>query len=259
MSGPRIDILTLHPDIVRGGLLGSVIGRAVQAGTVEVGVHDIRDQATDRHRTVDDTPYGGGAGMVLKVDVVAAALRAVRRPDSLVLLTSPAGRRFDQAWAADLATRPHIVVLCGHYEGIDARIEALVDETVSLGDFVLTGGEIAACAIADATLRLVPGVLGNRASAVEESFADDLLEHPQYTRPLSFEGVAVPDVLLSGHHGRIAAWRLDQARARTRATRPDLWARHAARHGLDAHGPRPDARPEAAAPTVVVDDDPDER
>lgn len=227
------DVLTLHPDMVKGVLHGSVLGRAVERGVVHVGVHDIRDQATDRHRTADDTPYGGGAGMVMKVDVVARALAAVRRDDTRVLLTSPAGTTFTQADARRLAELPHVVVVCGHYEGIDARIEGLVDEEVSLGDFVLTGGEIAACAIVDATARLLPGVLGNADSAVEESFADDLLEYPQFTRPLDWEGHAVPDVLRSGHHGRIADWRLAVARARTRARRPDLWAKHCERHGLD--------------------------
>lgn len=241
------DVLTIHPDIVRACVHGSVLGRAVGRGLVDIGVHDIREVTTDRHRTVDDTPYGGGAGMVLKVDVVAAALARVRRPDSHVILTSPAGRTFSQADARRLATLPHVVLVCGHYEGIDARIEALVDEELSLGDFVLTGGEIAASAIVDATARLLPGVLGNAASAGEESFDDDLLEYPQFTRPLAWEGREVPDVLRSGDHGRIRAWRLAQAQARTAARRPDLWARHCARHGLD--------------PTVVpeVDEDPDSR
>lgn len=226
------DVLTIHPDVVRGGLLGSVVGRAVRAGAVTIGVHDIRDVTTDRHRTVDDTPYGGGAGMVMKVDVVAAALARVRRPDSLVLLTSPAGRTFTQADARRYASAAHVVVVCGHYEGIDARIEGLVDELVSIGDFVLTGGELAACVIVDASARLLPGVLGNAESADEESFDDDLLEYPHYTRPLSWEGQEVPSVLRSGDHGRVAAWRLGEARARTKALRPDLWARHCARHGI---------------------------
>lgn len=232
------DVLTIHPDVVRGGLLGSVVGRAVRAGTLSIGVHDMREVTTDRHRTVDDTPYGGGAGMVLKVDVVAAALARVRREDSHVLLTSPAGRVYTQADARRLADLPHVVVVCGHYEGIDARVEGLVDELVSLGDFVLTGGELAACAIVDAAARLLPGVLGNDASAAEESFHDDLLEYPQYTRPLAWEGQEVPAVLRSGDHGKVAAWRLGEARARTKSLRPDLWARHCARHGI-----HPDADP----------------
>lgn len=233
---PRFDVLTLHPEMLRATLHTSVIGRAVAAGRAEIGVHDIRDVATDRHRTVDDTPYGGGAGMVMKVDVVARALAQVRRPESHVILTSPAGRTFTQPHARQLATRPHVIVVCGHYEGIDARIEGLVDELLSLGDFVLTGGEIAAAAFVDATVRLLPGVLGNEASAVDESFSVGLLEYPQFTRPKVWEGQEVPEILVSGHHGRVAAWRLAQAQARTRSARPDLWAAW-----CDANGRAPDA------------------
>lgn len=246
---PRFDVLTLHPEMIRATLLTSVIGRAVDRGVVGVGVHDIRDHATDRHRTADDTPYGGGAGMVLKVDVVARALDAVVREDSHVVMTSPAGRRFDQAVARELAARDHVVFLCGHYEGIDARVGSRIDERLSLGDFVLTGGEIAAAAMVDAAARLVPGVLGNAASAVEESFADGLLEHPHFTRPLSWEGLEVPDVLRSGHHGRVADWRLAQARARTRRDRPDLWAAYCERHGLDPDLPLPAPYAPDAGPT----------
>jgi tRNA (guanine37-N1)-methyltransferase len=223
VSAPRIDVLTLHPDMVRGCLLTSVIGRAVQRGVVAIEVHDIRDQATDRHRTVDDTPYGGGAGMVMKVDVVAAALDAVQAHEAHVVLTSPGGKRFEQADAQRLSKLPRLVFLCGHYEGIDARIETLVDEELSLGDFVLTGGEIAASAMIDATVRLLPEALGNEASALDESFSHGLLEHPQYTRPRVWRGLEVPEILLSGHHAHVAAWRLAQAQERTRARRPDLW------------------------------------
>lgn len=233
------DVLTLHPDMVRAALHSSILGRAVDRGAVRIGVHDIRDQATDRHRTADDTPYGGGAGMVMKVDIVAAALAAVRRDDTHVVMTSPGGQRFDQAMAQRFATLPHLVVLCGHYEGIDARIESLVDTEVSLGDFVLTGGEIAASAIVDATARLLPGVLGNDASAVDESFSHGLLEYPQYTRPRSWNGRDVPDILLSGHHAKVAAWRQAQAMARTRDRRPDLWARWCAEMELDPTSPIP--------------------
>jgi tRNA (guanine37-N1)-methyltransferase len=202
----------------------SMIGRAVEAGRLSLGVHDIRDHARDKWRTVDDTPYGGGAGMVLKVDVVAAALAAVRTEQSRVLLTSPAGKPLRQADCARWATLPHLVIVTGHYEGIDARIETLVDEEVSLGDFVLTGGEIAAVAIVDAVGRLVPGVLGNAASAADESFSTGLLEYPQYTRPRVWNGIDIPEVLISGHHARIEAWRAEQSRERTRLRRPDLWA-----------------------------------
>lgn len=225
----RFDLLTLHPDLLRPLVTGSILGRAVEAGVLEIAVHDIRDHAEGRHRTADDAPYGGGAGMVMKVDVVARALDAVRGPETWVVLTTPAGRVFDYTAARRLAEKPHLVVLCGHYEGIDARIETLVDEEISLGDFVLTGGEIAAAAIVDATARLVPGVLGNEASAGEESFVEGLLEYPQYTRPATWNGLEVPEVLLSGHHQRIEAWRRAQAEARTRSRRPDLWARYRAR------------------------------
>jgi tRNA (guanine37-N1)-methyltransferase len=223
---PRYDVLTAHPDLVRAPLGGSMIGRAAEAGTIAIGVHDIRDFAGNKHRTIDDAPFGGGPGMVLRVDVVAAALAAVRRPESRVLLMTAAGEPFAQAAARRLAGLPHLVLVCGHYEGIDARIEALVDEQVSLGDFVLTGGELAAAAVVDAVARLVPGVLGNSASPAEESFAEGLLEYPQYTRPRSWNGAEVPEVLLSGNHARIAAWRRAQAEARTRDRRPDLWARY---------------------------------
>lgn len=222
----EVDVLTLHPEMVRGPLLGSVLGRAVETGVLRVGVHDIRDHGLGRHRSVDDAPFGGGAGMVMRVDVVAASLATVRRSGSRVVLLGPAGRPFVQAEARRLATVGHLVLICGHYEGIDARIETLVDEEISLGDFVLTGGEIAACAVADAVCRLVPGVLGNARSAEDESFSHGLLEYPQYTRPRDWNGLEVPEILLSGHHARIEAWRREQAEDRTRTRRPDLWALH---------------------------------
>lgn len=229
----RFDVLTLHPAMVAEPLRHSMIGRAVEAGRLALGVHDIRDHARDRWRTVDDTPYGGGAGMVLKVDVVADALAAVRTAESRVLLTSPAGKPLRQADCARWAALPHLVIVTGHYEGIDARIETLIDEEVSLGDFVLTGGEIAALAIVDAVGRLVPGVLGNAASAAEESFSAGLLEYPQYTRPRVWNGIEIPEVLISGHHARIEAWRAEQSRERTRLRRPDLWAAFV--DGADEH------------------------
>jgi len=219
----RFDVLTLHPEMVRVPLGVSVIGRAANRGDIAVHVHDMREHATNRHRTVDDAPYGGGAGMVLKVDIVAAAIEAVRTSESRVILTSPAGRPFTQADARRLSDQSHLVIVCGHYEGIDARIEGLVDEEISLGDFVVTGGEIAAVAIVDAVARLRPGVLGNSASPEEESFSAGLLEYPQYTRPREWRGEEVPEILLSGHHGKIEAWRLAQSKAKTRDRRPDLW------------------------------------
>ena len=227
----RFDVLTLHPELVRAPLNTSILGRAQADGKIAVGVHDIRESAEGKHKIADDNPYGGGAGMVMKVDVVARALAAVRTPDSHVILTSAAGTTLDQAMAKRLSARSHVVIVCGHYEGIDARVETLVDELVSLGDFVLTGGEIAALAIVDASARLVPGVLGNAASAADESFSSDLLEYPQYTRPAEWNGLAVPDVLVSGNHAKIGAWRFAQSCERTKASRPDLWARFLARSG----------------------------
>ena len=222
----RFDILTLHPEMVTGPLSSSILGRASERGLVDIRVHDIREHGHGRHRSVDDAPYGGGAGMVLRVDVLVDAIEAVRTPDARVVLLSPQGRRFVQAEARRLAGVEHLVLLCGHYEGFDARIEAYVDEMISLGDFVVTGGEIAAVAVVDAVARLLPGVLGNEASAVEESFSAPLLEYPQFTRPREFRGAEVPEILLSGHHARIAGWRREQAEARTRQRRPDLWARY---------------------------------
>ncbi len=219
----RFDILTLFPEMVRAPLSHSILGRGQAAGAFELGVHDIRAHGLGRHQVVDDTPCGGGSGMVMRVDVVDAALAAVRRPDSWVILTEPSGRRFDQAMARELAARPHVIVVCGHYEGIDARVrEHLVDETVSIGDYVLTGGEYAAMVMVDATARLLPGVLGNAESLAEESFTRPGLEYPHYTKPRSYRGWDVPEVLYSGHHAKIAAWRARMAEARTRAVRPDL-------------------------------------
>lgn len=218
-------MLTLHPDLVRAPLSHSILGRAVAEGHIAVGVHNIRDWAEGKHQIADDTPYGGGAGMVMKVDVVARAIEAIKTPESRILLTSPTGTPLTQAVVARLAAEPHLVIVCGHYEGIDARIETLIDEQISLGDFVMTGGEIAALAIVDAAARLQPGVLGNAESAGDESFSHGLLEYPHYTRPREWRGLVVPDVLLSGNHAKIAAWRKAQAEERTRSRRPDLWAR----------------------------------
>lgn len=240
----RFDVLALHPDMVRGPLGGSILGRAIAAGAIELRVHDIRDHGLGRHRSVDDAPYGGGAGMVMRVDVVAAALDAVRAAGGVdgarVVLLSASGQRFDQRVAERYARLPGLILVCGHYEGVDARVEGLVDEELSLGDFVLTGGEVAAVAVVDAVARLVPGVLGNAASPADESFTAGLLEYPQYTRPRMFRGVEVPEVLVSGHHAKVAAWRKDQARRRTRARRPDLWAAAVASGGAVDDGDAPD-------------------
>jgi tRNA (guanine37-N1)-methyltransferase len=219
----RFDLLTVHPEMCRGPLEHSMLARAVAAGVLEIAVHDLRAHGTGKHRQVDDTPYGGGSGMVLKVDVVDRAIAAVRRPASHVILLDPAGTPFRQADAERLAKEPHLVLVCGHYEGVDARVrEHLVDEALSVGDFVLTGGEIPALAVVDAVARLVPGVLGNPESPVHESFQQGLLEAPQYTRPATYRGWPVPEVLQSGHHRKVAEWRAEQSRARTRAIRPDL-------------------------------------
>jgi len=219
----RFDLLTLHPDLCRGPLDGSILGRARQAGLVQVGVHDIREHGLGNYRQCDDEPFGGGAGMVLRVDVLDQAIAALRTPDSHVVLLEASGARFTQQVAARLASQPHLVLVCGHYEGVDDRVrQHLVDETLSIGDFVLTGGELPAMVIVDAVARLLPGVLGCAQSKVEESHQAGLLEYPQYTRPREHRGWSVPEVLLSGHHARIAAWRQRQAEERTRAVRPDL-------------------------------------
>ena len=221
----KFDILTLFPGMFDGPLDESILRRAREAGLIEARLHNIRDWATDRHRTADDAPYGGGAGMVMKVEPLAACLETVRvdRPGSRVLLTTPRGRPFDQSMARRLATEPGLIIICGRYEGVDERIrELFVDEEISLGDFVLTGGEIAALAIVDAVARLVPGVLGNQASAADDSFTDGLLEHPHYTRPEEFRALRVPEVLLSGNHAEIARWRRREALRATLRNRPEL-------------------------------------
>ncbi|HEV7868178.1 MAG TPA: tRNA (guanosine(37)-N1)-methyltransferase TrmD [Chthoniobacteraceae bacterium] len=219
----RIDIVSLFPQIPAAILGESIIKRAQQRGLVEIQTHNLRDWATDKHRTTDDTPYGGSQGMVLKCEPIFAAIEALRRDDSHVALMSPAGVPFQQTRAAALATAPHLILLCGHYEGVDQRvIEQLVDEEISIGDYVLTNGALAACVIVDAVVRLIPGVLGDEKSAPDDSFSSGLLEFPQYTRPVEFRGSRVPDVLLSGHHAEIAKWRRERALEKTRRVRPDL-------------------------------------
>ena len=218
----RIDVFTIFPDLVNGWLDASLIGRARRAEVVDVRVHDLRSAATDPHRSVDDTTFGGGAGMVLAPGPVFDAVEAAKPPRPLYLL-DPGGQRFDQAMARQLAEGDGFSLLSARYEGVDQRVaEHLVDGELSLGDFVLAGGEVAAIAVIEAVVRLVPGVMGNEASAEQESFTDGLLEYPQYTRPADFRGWVVPDVLRSGDHGRIARWRRAQSLARTRARRPDL-------------------------------------
>ena len=218
----RIDIFTIFPDLVDPWLGASLLGKARRAGILDLRTHDLRSEATDPHRSVDDAPFGGGAGMVLAPGPVFGAVESVKPPRPLLLL-GPAGRRFDQATARELAQGDGFSLLCGRYEGVDERIRShLVDGEISLGDFVVAGGEVAAVAVVEAVGRLVPGVMGNDSSAVEESFSDGLLEYPQYTRPASFRGEDVPEVLLSGNHGKVESWRRAQALARTRERRPDL-------------------------------------
>ena len=222
----RIDIVTIFPAMVRAGLQEGILGRAVGSGLIDLQVHDLRDFTTDRHKVVDDTPFGGGPGMVLKAEPMFRAvehLRDTRGTPDAVLLPSPQGRRFTQAVAEEYSRRAHLVLLCGRYEGVDERVStALVTEEVSIGDFVLSGGELPALVIVDAVARLVPGVVGDAESVVRDSFTRGLLDHPHYTRPASLRGLDVPAVLLSGHHGEIDRWRRQQALRRTYERRPDL-------------------------------------
>lgn len=223
-------VLTLFPEMFPGPLGHSIAGRAVADGLWKLETTDIRAFATDKHRTVDDTPFGGGASMVMRPDVIDAALDSVATSGAPVIYLSPRGKLFDQKTAHRLAEGPGVTLLCGRFEGIDQRvIDQRGLEEISLGDFILSGGEPAAITLIDACVRLLPGVIGNRDSLVEESFAAGLLEYPLYTRPQSWCGRAVPEVLLSGHHENIRAWRLAQAEQITRERRPDLWARYVAR------------------------------
>jgi tRNA (guanine37-N1)-methyltransferase len=220
----RVDVFSIFPEWFSGPLDASLLGRARADGRLDVRVHDPRDFTTDRHRSVDDAPYGGGAGMVMAPGPLFGAVEAVDPPRPLLLL-SAAGRRFDQAFAGELAAGAGFSLVCGRYEGVDQRVaDHLCDDELSIGDYVLAGGEVAAAVVIDAVTRLLPGVMGNENSAGEESFASGLLEYPQYTRPPEFRGHAVPEVLRSGDHARIARWRRAQSLHRTRARRPDLLA-----------------------------------
>jgi tRNA (guanine37-N1)-methyltransferase len=222
----RATVLTLFPDMFPGPLGVSLAGKALATGLWALEARDIRNSATDRHRSVDDTPAGGGPGMVLRADVLAAAIDAAEvAPDRPRLLMSPRGRPLTQSQVMELASGPGPLIVCGRFEGIDQRvIDARRLEEVSIGDYVLSGGEIAAMALIDACVRLLPGVMGKLASGADESFSDGLLEYPQYTRPQAFEGQPIPDILVSGDHAKIAAWRQAEAETLTRARRPDLWA-----------------------------------
>lgn len=225
----RIDVFTIFPDLIDGFADRSLLGKARRGGLLDVRAHDLRSETQDPHRSVDDAPFGGGAGMVLMAEPLFACVEAADPPRPLFLL-GPGGRRFDQALARDLAAGEGFSLLCGRYEGVDARVaEHLVDEELSVGDYVLNGGEVAALVVLEAVGRLVPGVMGNQTSGDDESFSDGLLEYPQYTRPADFRGWTVPEVLRSGDHGRIARWRRAQALRRTLERRPDLLA---ARGGL---------------------------
>jgi len=241
----RIDIITLFPDICRAPLNQSMMKRAQENGALELRIHNLRDWTSDKHHVVDDAPFGGGQGMVMKPEPIFAAVEDLRsegsktsntkhrtsnaeqsrieKREAKVILTSPTGRPFDQSLAAELSHESHLVIVCGHYEGVDHRVvEHLIDQEISIGDYVLTNGAIAAVVLVDAIIRLIPGVLGDEQSAHDDSFREGLLEGPQYTRPAEFRGWKVPEILLSGNHAQIAAWRKEQAKKRTRENRPDL-------------------------------------
>ena len=219
----RIDAFTIFPAIVEGPLRGSLLGKAIEAGIVDVRVHDIRAFATDKHRQVDDEPYGGGPGMVLKPEPVFAAVESLGEGTKRVIVLSPAGRRLEQALVRELAKEPWLVLISGRYEGVDERVvDGLPAEEVSIGDYVLSGGEIPALVVLEAVTRLIPGVVGKEESLERESFEDGGLDHPHYTRPSEFRGMAVPDVLLSGNHAEVERWRREAAEEKTRRNRPDL-------------------------------------
>lgn len=230
MSPMRIDVLTVFPEVIRCGVDYSIVKRAREKAAVSVYVHNIRDFTDDAHRTTDEPPYGGGAGMVMKPEPIFRAAEYVKTEywseDSRIILMTPQGRLFNQDIAKELSTCRHMVLICGHYEGVDERVrQYLATDEISIGDYVLTGGELPALVVMDAVVRLIPGVLGAEQSALEESFADGLLEYPQYTRPADFRGWKIPEVLLSGHHAEIARWRRIQSLKCTLERRPDLLQR----------------------------------
>ena len=219
----KIDVLTLFPGMFAGPMDESIIRRAREAGQLDLAIYNLRDYAHDRHRTVDDRPFGGGPGMLLKPEPIFEAVEGLANENTQVILMSPSGRAFNQAVARELAEREHLLLISGHYEGFDERVrEQLADDELSIGDYVLTNGSLPVMVIIDAVTRLLPGVLGDEESARQDSFSDGLLEHPQYTRPAEFRGMTVPEVLLSGNHAQIARWRAEQARQRTQERRPDL-------------------------------------
>jgi tRNA (guanine37-N1)-methyltransferase len=222
----RIDIVTLFPGICRAPLSESMMKRAKDKRIVDLHIHNLRDWTSDKHHVVDDAPFGGGQGMVMKPEPIFAAVEDLRHPTSKIILMSPAGRRFDQELAKELSRKSHLIIISGHYEGVDHRVvEHLIDHEVSIGDYVLSNGAVAAVVLVDAIVRLLPGTLGNEQSATDDSFSNGLLEAPQYTRPAEFRAWKVPEVLLSGNHAEIAKWRKEQAIKRTRENRPDLLGR----------------------------------
>ena len=222
----RIDAVTIFPELIRAVLGFSIVKRAQDAGIVDIRVHDLRDWAPGVHRSTDEAPYGGGAGMVMRPGPIFDAVESLpRTPESRTILLTPQGKTLTQALAQEFSHGPHLVLICGHYEGFDERVrEHLVTDEISVGDYVLTGGELPALTLIDAVTRLLPGTLGNAESAEDDTFSDGLLEYPHYTRPAEFRGWRVPDVLLSGHHAEIARWRRKEQLRRTQARRPDLWA-----------------------------------
>ncbi|HEY2103668.1 MAG TPA: tRNA (guanosine(37)-N1)-methyltransferase TrmD [Chthoniobacterales bacterium] len=219
----RIDIITLFPEICRAPLNESMMKRAQEKGGLDLRIHNLRDWTKDKHHVVDDAPFGGGQGMIMKPEPIFAAVESLKTATSKTLLMAPQGKRLDQKVADSMSRQEHLIIVCGHYEGVDHRVvEHLIDAEISIGDYVLTNGAIAAVVFVDAIVRLIPGVLGHEQSAVEDSFRHSLLEGPQYTRPAEFRGWRVPEALLSGNHAQIAAWRKEQALQRTRENRPDL-------------------------------------
>ena len=218
----RIDVITIFPDLIRDVLKYSIPRRAIDAGLIDILAHDLRDHADDKHKTIDDTPYGGGAGMIFKPEPIARAIEALPTGGRVIFLT-PQGRLFTQSVANELSLSDHLVLLCGHYRGIDERVrESYVDDEISIGDYVLSGGELPALILIDALIRLIPGAIGNAESALEDSFQNGLLDCAWYTRPREFEGLTVPEALLSGDHKKVAQWRRENARQRTLERRPDL-------------------------------------
>jgi tRNA (guanine37-N1)-methyltransferase len=219
----KIDIITIFPHMLDGFIGESMMKRAVQQGAVEFRKIDLRDFTDDKHRTTDDRPFGGGPGMVMKPEPLFKAIEFARTPDAKVILMCPQGRPFKQSIAKTYSSEKHLIIVCGHYEGVDERVrEALVDDEISIGDYVLTNGTLAAAVIIDAVVRLLPGVVGGEGAVDQESFSDGLLEYPHYTRPAEFRGMTVPEILLSGDHAEIARWRAEQSQRRTTERRPDL-------------------------------------